>query len=60
MPKTKEKEIDHDVSADQMTMRDIFAGFAIAAYFSDGEGSFEDACRWCYRVADAMLKERSK
>ena len=36
-------------------LRDWFAGLALI-----GVSTYEDAARYAYRVADAMLKERSK
>lgn len=40
-----------------MTLRDYFAGQVITS--ETGEVKPKDAAEWAYRVADAMLKERS-
>ena len=42
-------------------LRDNFAGLALAAFFSDGEGHgrFKEASEWSYEMADAMLKARA-
>lgn len=40
-----------------MTLRDYFAGQALAMSQPDGPASLAD---WAYRVADAMLAERAK
>jgi hypothetical protein len=43
-----------------MSLRDYFAAKALPAYFSDGTGHANDeqAAKWAYRIADAMLKAR--
>ncbi len=48
-----------------MTLRDYFAAKAMQAYCTDPETQFDPesvelAVRTCYRIADAMLKERDK
>lgn len=49
-----------------MTLRDYFAGQALAgdlaAWTREDDGSFkpEDVAIRCYKVADAMLRERAK
>lgn len=58
---------DREISGEEigMSLRDYFAAFAMAAFldrasFGQGESSLQiDAAR-CYRIADAMLKERAK
>ena len=46
---------------DGMSLRDYFAGKAIIAYYADGDLShFKDAAIWCYKLADAMLREREE
>lgn len=52
-------------SEEGMTLRDYFAAKAMQAYFSDTglvweTGTFADATKTAYQLADAMLKERSK
>ena len=44
-----------------MSLRDYFAGKAIIAYYADGDlSNFKDAAIWCYKLADAMLREREE
>lgn len=46
-----------------MSLRDWFAGQALAGYFanpSTPHRNAEDCADYMYRVADAMLKERAK
>ena len=44
-----------------MTLRDYFAGQALAGVVSDGDSARpEDIARWSYQYADAMLKVRGK
>lgn len=47
----------HPASAPGMTLRDWFAGQALAMSQPDSPEHLAD---WVYRVADAMLAERSK
>lgn len=43
-----------------MTLRDYFAGQALFGVATTGTGSsYETTARYCYKLADAMLKERS-
>jgi hypothetical protein len=42
-----------------MTIRDWFAGMALQGFSRDIEDEVK-AARWCYEMADAMLKERLK
>jgi hypothetical protein len=42
-----------------MTLRDWFAGMALQGLSRDIEDEVK-AARWCYGMADAMLKERLK
>jgi hypothetical protein len=42
-----------------MTIRDWFAGMALQGLSRDIEDEVK-AARWCYGMADAMLKERLK
>ena len=49
----------------EFTLRDLFAAAALAGVCVEGEGSspvVDDfkAARYCYGLADAMLKEREK
>lgn len=46
--------------AKDMTMRDHFAGLAMQALASHYSHDFADMAVRVYRMADAMLKERSK
>lgn len=47
-----------------MTLRDYFAGQVLAGFMSGHERAMrfnpDDDAAYCYRVADAMLKEREK
>ena len=55
--------IDHEVSETGLSLRDWFAGQALAGIASmsgDGFGlSPEDEASWAYQRADAMLRARS-
>ena len=44
--------------ADELTLRDYFAAQALIGL--RGEGGSESCAEWCYRMADAMIKERNK
>ena len=45
--------------SDGMELRDYFAGQALIAYYSDGNGTDPElSSKWCYAAADAMLKAR--
>jgi hypothetical protein len=43
-----------------LSLRDYFAAKALPAYFSDGAGwnQHDQAAKWAYEMADAMLKAR--
>jgi len=43
-----------------MTLRDYFAGQALAAMHVQAYGSFLSIAKEAYKVADAMLEERTK
>ena len=45
-----------------MTLRDYFAAKALSGSLADPEvnGSFENIAKFAYKMADAMLKERTK
>ena len=46
-----------------MSLRDWFAGMALAGSMADSEAVFENGkaiASFCYRVADAMIEEREK
>lgn len=47
---------------DGMTLRDYFAGQALAGYYSDPELAITEKsiAIGCYSVADAMIAERNK
>ena len=46
---------------DGMTLRDYFAGQALAGYLADGVVSEPQHCaEFAYRMADAMLAERGE
>ena len=49
---------DFQFANEGMTLRDWFAGQALANKFTEDETSDENIARWAYRVADAMLKMR--
>ena len=42
-----------------MTLRDWFGGQALARIATE-ECDMDEKARWCYRLADAMIKERQK
>ena len=50
----------HDFSFEGMTLRDYFAGQALAGLASDNElvMTHEKMSEWCYTAADAMLAAR--
>jgi len=41
-----------------MCLRDWFAGQALATAYAQSEQSPDDAAKWAYQVADAMLAAR--
>ncbi len=43
-----------------MTLRDWFAGQALASVADNVEETVDDIADWAYRLADAMLKRREK
>ena len=49
------------IYAEEMTLRDYFAGQALAGYH-DTDILFDDerAAKRCYEIADAMMQERDK
>lgn len=52
-----------DDSVSNMPLRDYFAAKALPVsitYFDVSDDVIAAAATWCYRVADAMLKERAK
>jgi hypothetical protein len=61
-PMSEQTILNQDSSPFQrgMSLRDYFAAKALPAYFSDGTGHSNDeqAAKWAYRIADAMLKAR--
>lgn len=56
----------YDSGADGMSLRDYFAGQALALYVAEGENeehrwsAVERLAKWSYKLADAMLAERVK
>lgn len=46
------------VYATGMSLRDWFAGQALATAYAQHEGSPDRTAEWAYQVADAMLKAR--
>ena len=52
------KESGQFITNHGMTLRDWFAGQALANKFTEDETSDENVARWAYRVADAMLAAR--
>jgi len=65
-------KIPLNVSKDEMTLRDYFAGQALIGYFSNNHKNelselgifdfvvYEDIAAHVYEMAEAMLRERSK
>lgn len=52
---------DHSYAYKGMTLRDWFAGQALANAFTDyGASESSQIAEWAYILADAMLKERAK
>lgn len=43
-----------------MTLRDYFAGQALANAYTYDEFSPDNTSRWAYEIADKMLEEREK
>jgi hypothetical protein len=43
-----------------MSLRDYFAGQALAHLYTQDEGNVTNVAEWAYVVADAMLAERDK
>ena len=50
----------NDLAFESVTMRDWFAGQAIASFLALGGPPLTDTARDAYEVADAMIAERSK
>ena len=50
------------VRGDSITLRDLFAGFALAGMIADRADGLDvkDTAKWAYSHADAMLDEREK
>lgn len=48
------------VAVPGMTLRDYFAGQALANRYTDDERSAGKVAEWAYQVADAMLEERNR
>ena len=42
-----------------MTLRDYFAGQALAGFLAGNWGAQDDAAQWSYSQADAMIKARA-
>lgn len=58
------KPVFGDVSYPGMTLRDWFAGQALAGFFANAHtphmnAADNDAAEYCYRMADAMLAART-
>jgi len=54
--------MEREVNEEGMTLRDYFAGQALIAALPERLTIIKncgDLSKWCYGVADAMLKERS-
>lgn len=53
---------DYVANAMGMSLRDWFAGksMGLLAVLASGDLPAEDAAKWCYGMADAMLVERAK
>ena len=51
-----------DKLAEAMTLRDYFAGQVLCGWAITGNPRFDpkDDAEWCYKLADAMLKERAR
>ena len=47
---------------DGLSVRDYFAGQALCGWAATGNPRFDPKgdAEWCYKLADAMLKERAK
>lgn len=43
-----------------MSLRDWFAGMALASQYVEETDESERTARWAYQVADAMLKHRAQ
>ena len=43
-----------------MTLRDWFAGQALAHQYTQHDGDSKMAAAWAYAIADAMIAERAK
>jgi hypothetical protein len=43
-----------------MTLRDWFAGQALANAYTHDAGSPDNVAKWAYQIADAMIEARSK
>ena len=49
-----------EVLHEGMTLRDYFAGQALAGLLGEGNTTSLKAARWAYEYADAMLKARNQ
>jgi hypothetical protein len=58
----RDKAHQIDVECNGMTLRDYFAAHAMRGIVMhmNSENWDEIAAKWCYTMADAMLKEREK
>jgi hypothetical protein len=52
----------HCALQDGMSLRDYFAAQALAGYVDEEGNPYNESeiAEWCYKVADAMLAERSR
>ena len=50
--------IDYEVQETGMTLRDWFAGQALANRYSQDANNDKRVAKWAYQVADAMLEAR--
>ena len=51
---------EYAVGHNGMTLRDYFASAYLSSFEVDCDGAEEQIAINCYKIADAMLKERSK
>lgn len=62
-PDARRKDIPAGGEMDGMSLRDWFAGQALAMggtqpHSNSGGGYTDELAKWCYEVSDAMLKAR--